>query len=206
MHNKVVIKKTADYPVNRWSGGRTTELYIDPAEASYLKREFSWRLSTATVEADQSTFSALPGVDRILVLLEGNVTLVHQEQYQKELKPYEQDTFDGGWTTTSYGRAVDFNLMTRNEYRGTVAYLPLEKQETRTLLDEPPARMKLSAQVIYLHQGTVRVTLDGPEMVLNPKELCCIHNPDATVSFTVANVGPGKANCLVTRIYQPIGS
>jgi environmental stress-induced protein Ves len=39
----------------KWSGGETTELFISPEGSSYKKRDFDFRLSTATVEVNQSS-------------------------------------------------------------------------------------------------------------------------------------------------------
>jgi len=53
---------------SKWSGGTTTQLAIYPEDADYGKRNFTWRLSTATVEAAESVFTSLPGIDRIIKL------------------------------------------------------------------------------------------------------------------------------------------
>ena len=60
----------------RWSGGLSTELYIFPEDSEYVERNFKYRLSTATVEIEQSVFTPLPGVDRTLMVLEGEMKLV----------------------------------------------------------------------------------------------------------------------------------
>ena len=46
----VTIKTKGQYPVSNWSGGSTTELYLDPPQASYVQRNFGVRVSSATVE------------------------------------------------------------------------------------------------------------------------------------------------------------
>ena len=50
----------ADYLTTSWSGGTTTQLTIAPAGAVYADRDFLWRVSSATVELDESDFTALP--------------------------------------------------------------------------------------------------------------------------------------------------
>lgn len=57
----VTIKTKGQYPVSNWSGGSTTELYLDPPQASYAQRNFGVRVSSATVECERSQFTALPG-------------------------------------------------------------------------------------------------------------------------------------------------
>ena len=46
----------ADYVTTQWSGGATTQLAIAPKGAVYADRDFLWRLSSATVELDESDF------------------------------------------------------------------------------------------------------------------------------------------------------
>jgi environmental stress-induced protein Ves len=94
-----------------WSGGRTTELAIFPPEASYTNRNFEFRISTATVETETSTFTSLPGYKRLLMILKGELEITHIDQYTKKLAPFETDTFDGGWQTSAKGMVTDFNIM-----------------------------------------------------------------------------------------------
>jgi len=49
-------------------GGRTTEIAVHPAGAAL--DAFAWRVSIANVERD-GAFSAFPGIDRTIVLLDG---------------------------------------------------------------------------------------------------------------------------------------
>ena len=102
-----------DYATSRWSGGETTQLMIWPRDAVYGERTFCWRLSSATVELEKSTFTALPAYDRLIATLEGTITLRHDGGEPLTLAPYEVHAFDGGSETTSLGRCRDFNLMLR---------------------------------------------------------------------------------------------
>ena len=54
----------ADYRTSCWSGGTTTEIFIWPEDADYAARRFAVRISSATVELEESDFTALPGVTR----------------------------------------------------------------------------------------------------------------------------------------------
>ncbi len=42
--------------ISTWSGGTTTELFIYPEVAEYSERNFDFRISTATVEVEESNF------------------------------------------------------------------------------------------------------------------------------------------------------
>ena len=94
-----------------WASGTTTELMIYPSNGDFLTRDFLFRISTATVEAEETTFSDFSGLTRILMPLEGSLTLSHKGHYSKEMHPFDQDSFDGGWSTKSRGKVRDFNVM-----------------------------------------------------------------------------------------------
>src|SRR5690606_31750336 len=115
------------FTTSRWSGGTTTELFIYPESASYAKRNFLFRLSTATVETETSLFTSLPYVSRTLMVLDGKTELTHKDEYVKMLYPFESDTFRGEWRTTSNGKCVDFNLMCCEGAQGLVRHQKLEK-------------------------------------------------------------------------------
>ena len=107
---KVVTEKEQNRA--KWSGGITTQLAIYPPEADYQKRNFAWRISTASVDDEKSTFTSLPGFKRIIMPLQGEpLKLNHKEHHKVTLNPLETDTFQGAWTTESEGRVQDFNLM-----------------------------------------------------------------------------------------------
>lgn len=118
LYMKFKILKENDFTTTKWSGGDTTQLYIYPQEGNYVKRDFMFRLSTATVTDEKSAFTKLSGVSRKLMVLSGEMKLEHKGRYSKVLKEFEQDSFMGNWDTVSYGKVVDFNLMTKDGCRG----------------------------------------------------------------------------------------
>lgn len=102
-----------DYETSVWSGGTTTQLWINPYEASYSDRAFLWRISSAAVEDETSTFTPLPEYERCIATLEGSIVLRHDGGEAIPLDPYQVHRFDGGAVTVSSGRCRDFNLMLR---------------------------------------------------------------------------------------------
>ena len=100
-----------DYTTTRWSGGTTTELLIRPRGAAYGQRAFLCRISSATVELEESTFTALPDYTRLIATLEGTITLAHDGGEPLTLAPYTVHTWAS--ETVSHGRCRDFNLMLR---------------------------------------------------------------------------------------------
>jgi len=107
-----IIKKE-NYKVSNWSGGSTSEIFLEPKNGSYSERVFDFRISSATVELEESDFTPLAGVKRYLTTLEGDLDLTFQEEESRKvlLKPYEVVCFMGDVPTHSVGKAKDFNLM-----------------------------------------------------------------------------------------------
>lgn len=119
---QVQIIRKAEQAIANWSGGTTTELSIWPEGACYKERRFDWRISSAGVDLDESTFTSLPGVHRSLMLLYGAIHLVHEGIRERDMVPFAPaDEFEGDWTTKSTGRCTDFNLMTSSRCRGTIS-------------------------------------------------------------------------------------
>lgn len=112
----IKIFTTDDFKVSHWSGGTTTQFWISPGSAKLEDRDFDLRISSAVVEVPESEFSPFDGYTRILMVLDGELQLVHREHHSIVLKPFDQDLFQGSWQTRSIGQAQDFNVI----YRGNV--------------------------------------------------------------------------------------
>lgn len=125
---EVEIRESSQYKTTDWSGGRTTELYIFPEDGDYAQREFLIRISSATVENGESRFTKLPGIRRELMILEGEMGLVHEGQRSREMKPYDVDSFLGSWDTVSFGTSPvrDFNLMAKESMETSMTFEQVE--------------------------------------------------------------------------------
>ena len=124
--------QSGDYATSAWSGGTTTQLAIAPEGASYAARDFLWRVSSATVELDASTFTALPDYERLITTLKGEIVLRHNGGAAIPLRPGEIHAFSGADETLCTGRCTDFNLMLRRgRAAGTMAALTLSAEEKR---------------------------------------------------------------------------
>jgi len=128
----------ADYVTTQWSGGATTQLAIAPKGAVYADRDFLWRLSSATVELDESDFTPLPAYDRVISTLRGDMVLAHNGGERLTLHPYEIHDFSGADDTHSWGRCTDFNLMLRRgQCRGCVTARTARKRLPSTRAKRP---------------------------------------------------------------------
>lgn len=173
----IEIIKPADQPTTEWTGGTSTQLAIYPRDSSLAQRSFRWRLSTATVAMEESTFTALPGFQRILMLISCHIRIVHEAHHERMLAPFDLDRFDGAWTTRSYGRCTDFNLMMAAGVEVSLRPMRLEAGECAGLaLGEMPGngkRRKISA--IYLTSGDMILRDPDDRYPLRAKDCALIH-------------------------------
>ena len=127
MGQQIINKK--DIKTSDWSGGTTAELFIYPPKSDYKKLDFAFRLSKATIEVEESVFTPLPNVKRKLMLLDGELELIHDGAHTKKLKPLQFDTFSGDWNTKSVGKATDFNLMMIGVTDGNFSVIKAKKKQ-----------------------------------------------------------------------------
>lgn len=164
-----LIKKDA-YKTSRWTGGETREMAIWPAGSQYLERNFIWRLSSATVEQEESDFSSLPDYDRVLMVLEGEVVLSHEGQRVARLKALEQDRFDGAYKTHSFGKITDYNLMVR---KGNEGYLDLlyPAENAAACGSTYPTERPLAVHALFCREGYFVANFSGQTVMASPGEL-----------------------------------
>lgn len=175
---KIIHKK--DQITTNWSGGETTELFIYPEETEYQKRNFKFRISTATVEIDESTFTPLSGVERTLMVLEGRMKLTHQDHHFIELSPLNSDQFNGDWITRSEGKCTDLNLMCREGTKGEMIGYSLQKKEEIYINFQGPQNF------IYLFEGS----LDVSGKTVQPGDFILIEKYETTARIT--SIEPSK--------------
>jgi len=146
---------------SNWSGGTTTQIAIYPPHAVYSQRNFAWRLSSACIDLEQSVFTCLPGFWRLIMVLEGEMRLEHAGHHTKHLKPFEQDSFSGDWTTTSFGKVRDFNLMLAAGCTGQLTAVTV--QQGASLLTEAAAsdidRCTGITAAFYCVDGLLSITM-----------------------------------------------
>lgn len=178
MNDSMIVRTEKDYKVSKWSGGDTTELYLYPEDGDYKSGNFQLRISSATVEADRSEFTSLPGVDRYLMIFQGHLDMIHGEKEKVSLEPYEVDHFDGGVPTVSYGKVVDFNLMLKNGARGRMEALCLEIGQEWKVTPEKDENFL----AIYVREGLVLIG----DVELGPHELGVIRQWNTKAEIKVA--------------------
>ena len=196
-----IIKKEQQVESN-WSGGKTRQLAIFPESASYLDRDFIWRLSTADSDREESSFSRLEGYDRILMVLEGDVVLAHGDERTAHLAALEQDRFDGGVKTRCFGQLKkDYNLIMARGCAGSLEVMDVSAKATDIGLDpaddELPEGDRYRSVCVYVLEGYAVVTCDSSSEMVREGEQGVVELAPGEEP-TVHLMGEGK--CILARV------
>lgn len=145
----LTVRRDRDHRRQPWANGEgvTSEIATDGSEP------FDWRVSIADV-AHSSDFSAFPGIDRIITLIDGATMELTLPEGTHVLHPDEPFAFDGGVPVRcAVERPTrDLNVMTR---RGRAsATLQVRRLHSRDAALPVPAAAPL---VVVVLSGCVRV-------------------------------------------------
>lgn len=198
LYMKFNVLKKADFKITNWSGGDTTELYIYPEDSKYQNRDFLFRLSSATVNLEKSTFTKLDGVSRKLMLLSGEMELVHKDKYNKKLNPFEQDSFMGDWDTESYGKARDFNLMTRINCAGKLEHIKISSG-LEFLLELKVMEKKTTIEALYNFGDPITMFIERQELFIDKEELLIIYLEEESLESVIKIVNNNDCDGNVVR-------
>ena len=117
-------------------GGTTAEILCWPKGAGF--DDFTLRLSTARVDAS-GPFSAFPGVDRVLTIIDGGAMTLHLGGTSHALAPLQPFAFPGDVPCHAIVGMpmLDFNVMTRRPLTAQVSVGPFRPYARFALLLEP---------------------------------------------------------------------
>lgn len=177
------LTKKSELKIAAWAGGTTTQLAIFPESAEYQKFNFDFRISYATVEVEESTFTFMPGVTRHLMILDGNLEIDHIDRYNKQLNKFDIDTFSGEWPTKAKGKVTDFNLMTRGSAKGKLESMILSKGVKQGFLTDE----SYSYVGLYLYKGGLNLTQGNSDIILEQGDFILFKSPSNLNVFIQAN-------------------
>ncbi|MGE0562742.1 MAG: HutD family protein [Flavobacteriales bacterium] len=189
----ITILSKSDYITSNWSGGSTTQLFISPATASYAERNFDFRISSAKVEVAESTFTPLPNINRKLMVLEGEITVTHENHYSKTLKQFDTDAFSGDWKTTSIGTCTDFNLMTKEGLKSELTHMQLLSNHYKKISVEEPYQIIC----MYIHSGSLYAEINSKLYNLKKESLLVLTNV-SNCSFHLQ--AHKRSNVIISKI------
>lgn len=161
-----------EFKTTDWSGGRTTQFWISPGDAMLENRDFDFRISSAVVEVAESVFTKFEGYNRLLMVLEGELQLIHESHHSIHLKSFDQDSFNGSWNTLSKGTASDFNVIYRGNMHAELDHHDAETGSYLTLHENQQA-------FVFVHKGagTVKgVSFKESDLIrIEEEQLISIH-------------------------------
>ena len=170
----------------RWKNGlgETTEIAVSPDEASL--DDLDWRVSMALVAAD-GPFSAFPGIDRTLCVLEGEsiVLSIGARPAVTLTRVSEPIAFPADMKTTGRlvnGKIIDLNVMTRRgKLRHHVKRIAIEGAVT-VPCDADITLLLSRSDGLNMAAGSRRETLDKDDAVIfdEPLELTLGSASEAT--------------------------
>ena len=206
MNDSIKIIRKEDQRTTSWSGGTTTQLAIFPENADYAARNFCWRISKATMDADFSTFTSLPGYWRLLMATGGQFTLQHENRHTAVLQPYEQDSFDGGWTTRCIGRGEDLNVMLASGWTAGMQCIAVASPTSVTVSADPGGAVNERFECFYPVCGPIRLRVgDGVPVELLEGELlvCRKKSMEPQANFVFWNPHPHEPSRLIRISIHP---
>ncbi|MCC7332890.1 MAG: HutD family protein [Flavobacteriales bacterium] len=169
--NTIQIFTTENYITSKWSGCSTTQLYIYPESSQYHLQNFDFRISSAKIESNETVFTELKNYNRELMVLNGQIKLIHENHHSKTLNTFESDSFSGGWKTTSIGKGIDFNLMVREPFRGELSHLEL-KANHRIEIKRTP---HIKCMALYLVSGEIYAEINDKLVVLKKENIVVLN-------------------------------
>lgn len=189
------IYKAEDFKTTKWSGGSTTELYIHPSAATYAAGNYNFRISSATVEIENSDFTILPGVSRQLMVLKGSIKLSHKNHHEMQLNKREIDCFDGSWETSAVGTCVDFNLMTKGNTSGKISSVFVSANKNMNFQLDATCEFI----IFYTYEGKLQCYFGSEKRNLNQGELLVIRHP---INDVVELLSSEDCAMAVVHIYK----
>ena len=190
------VLRAADLVPTPWKngGGTTREIAVHPEGAGF--DGFLWRVSMANVAVD-GPFSLFPGIDRTLILLDGDgITLARREQPPVTLKAGDHLDFraDIPIEARLVGAAVtDLNIMTR---RGKVA----ANVTRRSVAGKARLDLAGDTALLFCLSGEIEATLASGTTTLRRHDTLRI---DAPIDLAVHLDGTGEALAISLVAIDP---
>jgi environmental stress-induced protein Ves len=179
-----------------WKNGRgvTHELALWPPSASFERGDFDWRIACAGVDA-AGPFSAFPGFERLLVVIEGEgLALRHGARPALRVPRLQPHGFSGDDATSAEllaGPVTDLNVLAR---RGRVA--------ARLSVLRGAGHEPLGASQVFLHlvQGVVHARVAcGEPIALAAQESLWVRGGHPSDAIELAG---GACTALLVRIEE----
>jgi hypothetical protein len=207
------IVRAADMSARPWSGGITTQLTISPSGASPEKRDFDYRVSTASVTSD-GAFTRYPGYKRILALISGAGMKLQIDGDAHVLQQrFNQISFSGDASTyaeLSKGEIHDFNIIFRPNViaRLTDYEISPPPKELRfpEISDDKNGGITRRVDLVYSPHIPFQITVNSSVTEVGAKDLFELnYGSPATVKpvCSVRSFGAVDSILVVSLVFSP---
>lgn len=204
MNYNLKLVRKEDFTPTYWSGGMASELTTYPENSSFAKRDFLWRLGFANIDILESTFSSLPNISRTLMVTNGKLILNHKDHHSACLGPFEQDSFNGEWNTTTKGKASVFNLMTQKNYSGELIHTNINPSSNKTFNYTASYEKEITEICIYPLSGTLKTKISNSDITLKRGDLLILSPINSINSHNLSFCNSSKEvlNMIISIIYR----
>lgn len=130
------------------------------------------------------------------------MTLQHEGHHQAALKPYDQDSYSGEWTTESMGKVKDFNLMLTEGFKGELEALHIDELAQRLTLGPYLTSIAITQvfEAIYCVDGVITISIDaGLTEKLHTGDMLLISNLDPALQIQAHLTSEADKKSVVIR-------
>jgi uncharacterized protein len=153
------IIRFADLKPEPWRNGGGTTRQVASQPGSAQDGSWDWRVSIADV-TKAGDFSAFPGMERVLTVVEGELLLLSVDGAERPLEKYRPFRFPGGASTHASlptGDIRDLNVITRaGSFKGYTSIIELSKKRAKPIFEG-------SIGILLQGQAAVAVGTEEPE-------------------------------------------
>lgn len=161
---EIIRRKIKDITPSLWEGGKTYELFIYPENSSYAERNFTVRLSSATIEKSPSVFTNFQGYLRFLVMLTGDLTIERNGRLEQHAQG-KVFAFSSSDLITSFSTGIDFNLM-------------IDKQHAAPFLNTGTLHLQIKEKFCFVYtSSSTSLTINQRLKKLDENECLIFINP-----------------------------
>ena len=143
-----------------WAGGTSRQIAAGPDP-----KNWDWRLSIAEI-AKAGPFTPMPGIDRIITVVEGELIALTVDGVEQALEKYRPFRFSGDATTSAAlptGALKDLNLMTRRgTFKGYATIIELSKKRPHPVFADQFAVLLQGSATVSPAATTVSTDGTGP--------------------------------------------
>ena len=179
------IYRKNEYKQSGWAGGVQEEIAVFPAGASYLRRDFIWRLGLWHAEKEEALLPRLEDYERTVLILEGEAVLGYEGQRVARMKSLEQDRFEGRWKTRVYGAASGaisaFDLSVRQGAEGYIDLIFPQETAADCPVSEHEAG-SLAACALFCYEGYAVIETAAGSHMIKPGDVLVLQGEAEEIS------------------------